>query len=440
MDPKSHDYHGVLSKITDSYTDVFSGYVDKLTHYGKEIFVVLLVINITWIALWYAFDKDSLAAGMSGFLKKFTVAIIFYCVMINPQYMSSLIDTSTQMGLGITGQKNLDPSSIIDIGMNVGLAALASIKGLSFIFNASGIIVALGVFFIVIFCFMSVALQVAVTLVIATALAMFSCFTLGFSGLDATAGMARKSIDALIGACFKLLGYYVVIGASLPVFESWKTLPKDFFHDTRQAAFLCSAALMFWLLSKSLPAVFERVGGGLIGETAGVDFAAIAVSTAKTAAMAMMKKRPSETAVNVFNGGGGGGPSGGSPGGGAKGFQESGWGKSKTAANDPNTKGPNNTGGGQMQVKAPGGASANDAVGKGATQNSASSNSNNKSTPQNNAANDANKNTAKSSTAANDSHAGKGGGSTKGASAAGSGRARTYPGMSKDKPKQAIGA
>lgn len=415
MDQKSHDYHGVLSKITDSYTDVFSGYVDKFTHYGKEIFVVLLVINITWLALWYAFDKDSLAAGMSGFLKKFTVAIIFYCIMINPQYMSSLIDTSTQMGLGVTGQKSLDPSSIIDIGMNVGLAALGSIKGLSFIFNASGILIALGVFFIVIFCFMSVALQVAVTLVIATALAMFSCFTLGFSALDATAGMARKSIDALICACFKLLGYYVVIGASLPVFESWKTLPKDFFHDTRQAAFLCSAALMFWLLSKSLPAVFERVGGGLVGETAGVDFAALAISAAKTAVMGLAKT-PSPSGSNHSGG----------PGGGAKGFQESGWGKSKTAANDPNTKGPNNTGGGQMQVKAPGMASANDAVGKGAAQNSASSNSNNKATPQNNAA--------------NDSHAGKGGGNTKSASATGRGRACTYPGMSKDKQKQAIGA
>ncbi len=404
-------FPGVLTTITNDYTNAFSGYTTQLMHYGKEIFVVLLAINITWIALWYAFDKDSLAAGMSGFLKKFTVAMIFYTIMVSPQYMGSLIGSSTQMGLAITKQTSLDPSYLINVGMNVGLQALASITHLSFIFNASGVILAIAIFFIIVFCFMSVALQVAVTLVIATALATFSCFTLGFSGLGATAGIARKSIDALICACFKLFGYYIVIGASFPVFSSWKNLPTGFFQDTRQAAWLCASALMFWLLSKSLPAVFERIGGGLVGETAGVDFAALAVSAAKTAVMGMAKTQPVP----------GGNPSGG-PGGKSKGFQESAWGKSsgpsKTAANDPTPSGPNNTGGGQAQMKAPGGAAAND-------------NNNKTTTPQNNAA--------------NDSHTGKGGSSStssgqssKGVS--GGGRTHTYPGMSKDKAKQTKGA
>lgn len=288
-DPAVLDYKGVLTQVTNDYINVFAGYEHKFIHYGKEIFIVLLAINVTWIAIWYAFDKSSLAAGMSDFLKKFVVAMIFYGVMITPSYMGSLIGSSTQMGLDITGAASLDPSYIVTIGSNVAFRALSSITNLSFIFNSAAIFVTLIMSCIIIFCFISVALQVAVTQVIATALAMLSCFTLGFSALGATAGMARKSMDALFSACFKLLGYYVVIGASLPVMGRWNELPKGFFHDARQMIWLCTATLMFWLLSKSLASVFERVGGGLVGETAGVDFAALVISAAKTATMAYAK-------------------------------------------------------------------------------------------------------------------------------------------------------
>ena len=175
--PPAVDYNGILTKVTNDYINSFSLYTDKFMHYGKEIFMVLLAINITWICLWYAFDKDSLTAGMSDFLKKFTVAMIFYAIMVNPGYMGSLITSATQMGLDVTGQKNLDPSYIVTIGTNVGLEALASITHLSFIFNAASILMTLIVFFVIQFCFMSIALQVAVTQVIATAVAVFSCFT-----------------------------------------------------------------------------------------------------------------------------------------------------------------------------------------------------------------------------------------------------------------------
>ncbi len=415
-------YPGLLTGITNDYMHVFEGYTSKFITYGKEMFVVLLAINISWIAIWYAFDKDSLAAGMSDFLKKFTVAILFYSVMITPSFIATFVNSSTDMGLGVTGLDKLDPSSIITLGANAGFRIVGGIS--IFSFNAiANIIFGMVAFFIVIFCFMTVALQVAIAQIIASALVMFSCFSLSFAAFGQTAPIARKSIDALISICFKLLGYYIVIGSSFATFNKWQSLPDDFFSEPRNNLWICAAALVFWLLSKSLAGVFERIGGGLIGETAGVDFAALAISAAKTAVMGLAKT-PSPPGGNLSGG----------PGGKSKGFQESSWGKagslSKTAANDPTPSGPTHTGGGQMQVKTPGAARANDAVSKGSTQN--------------NAANDANKSAVKSTTAANDSHAGKDGGHSKGASSGqsspGSGRARTYPGMSKDKPKQAIGA
>ena len=88
----------------------------------------------------------------------------------------------------------------------------------------------------------------------------------------------------------------------MSMFSQWNQIKPGFFHDTRQVYWLCTATLMFWLLSKSLAGVFERVGGGLVGETAGVDFAALAVSAAKTAAMALNRPKPvTETVQTTLN-------------------------------------------------------------------------------------------------------------------------------------------
>ena len=416
----------ILSESTAIYMHSFESYATKFMVYGKEFFAVLFAINIAWLAMWYAFDKDSLVDSLSGFIKKFFIAMIFYMLMISPSWLASIISSTTAMGKGITGATGVDPTSIINQGFDIGFKMLDVIKKTSILKGFFSSLTMFFTFIIIIFCFMNVALEVAVTQIVSTALAMFACFSLSFSGFGATASIARNTIDALIGNCFKLLGYYIVIGTATTTFTGLAgSITESAAKNLKICGWLCACTLLMWLLSKNLPAVFEKIGGGLAGEIQGATVSSMAMSAVKGTASVV------KSIANRSKGGGDGGGGNGTPppspsSGGAKGFQESSWSKSKTAANDSNTKGPNNTGGGQMQVKAPGGTSANDAVGKSSTQNSASSNSNNKSTPQNNAA--------------NDSHTGKGGGSTKGASAAGSGRARTYPGMSKDKPKQAIGA
>jgi hypothetical protein len=261
---------------------------------------------------------------------------------------------------------------------------------------------------------MSVALQVSVAKLISTALAMLACFSLSFAAFGGSAKIAHKTIDALIGNCFKLLGYYVVIGSSLKVFKSIEKLTPNGFEDMTPYGWMCASALLMWLLSKNLAGVFERIGSGIVGDTQGADAAALALSAVRTASTVVSGvgtvakvahgaykvskaavKGGAKLASKVKSGSSTTPP------------RESN--KTKTEGNNSNTRGPNNASGGQGQVKAVAGAAANAATGKGNLQN--------KTTAQNNTA--------------NNNHAGKVGGSSK--STARSGRARTSPHMSKDK-------
>ena len=275
------DYTSAFTTAATVYMNSFKSYSDQLMHWGKEIFSVLLAINITWAAIWYAFDKDSMVSSMSSFLKKFTVAIIFYSIMVNPSFLTSLIVTTTDMGKTITGYP-MDPSSIISTGFSLGNKIIHQISTSSFLTATVGAFEALLVYVVIVFCFMSVALQISVAQLISTALAMLACFSLSFSALSASSKIAHKTIDALIGNCFKLLAYYIVVGSSLKVFDSIANLMPDGFKDMTPYGWMCASALLMWLLSKNLAGVFERIGGGITGETEGADTAAIALSALNT--------------------------------------------------------------------------------------------------------------------------------------------------------------
>ncbi len=275
------DYTGAFTTATAIYMSSFKSYSDQMMRWGKEIFSVLLAINITWMALWYAFDKDSMMSSMSDFLKKFIVAIIFYSIMVNPAFLTSLIITTTDMGKAMTGHP-MDPSSIISTGFSLGNKIIHQINTSSFLTSTVGAFEALLAYVVIIFCFMSVALQISVAQLISTALAMLACFSLSFSALGVSSKIAHKTIDALIGNCFKLLAYYIVIGSSLKVFDSIiKSMPNGF-EDMTPYGWMCASALLMWLLSKNLSAVFERIGGGMVGETEGADAAAIALTALNT--------------------------------------------------------------------------------------------------------------------------------------------------------------
>src|SRR5690606_21660661 len=107
---------GILTSSTQAFIDAFSSYLSQFLSWGQWLFGALLVINMGWLWLWYAIDKDGILQGMSAFLKKFFIIMLFYTIMVNHQWLLDLLKNTEDMGQTLTGLP-IDPSSIISNGI-----------------------------------------------------------------------------------------------------------------------------------------------------------------------------------------------------------------------------------------------------------------------------------------------------------------------------------
>lgn len=275
----------VLTSAASVYMTTFSGYVNQFIQWGKYIFYALLVLNIIWMSLWYAFDKNSLSESMPSFLKQFFIAALFYTIMVNPSWLLSLLKTAESMGKTITGIP-IDPSSIISNGLVIANKILIPIQKSSLLTAGFGVLVGFAAWVVIMFTFISIALNLAITLIITTALIVISALFLSFAALGATGQIARQALDVVIGNCVKLLGIYLVVGVGAKTITTiTNAIPNDFV-SLDPYAWIIAASLLFWLVAKNLPEQLAKIVSNAIQETRGADAAALTMAASRIASMA----------------------------------------------------------------------------------------------------------------------------------------------------------
>lgn len=293
----------IITQATDTYITIFQGYEATFIGWGQTLFFSLLIINLVWIGIWCAMDYGSLPEAFSAFLKKFFVTTVFYTIMMHPEWLLSVLSGSKEMGRQLNGSV-LDPSSIISQGIQIANLVIKPVNEMG-LFDASiGLVIAAIVYVCVLYIFINIALEVALALIMTTALITVSCFFLGFGALEATSAIARQAIDTVIGYCMKLLGYYLVISAGTKTF-SMMTNP-DVLPATPAAleqggfdsyAWLVAVAWIFYLVAKNLPDQLARIVSGGIQESRGVGAAAMALSALKLATHSMAAQKGSPASV-----------------------------------------------------------------------------------------------------------------------------------------------
>jgi type IV secretory pathway TrbL component len=129
-------------------------------------------------------------------------------------------------------------------------------------------------------------LDLAITLIVTTALITLASFFLGFAALQATAPIAKQTLDVILSHCVKLLGIYLVVASSsqtLTVITN--TLPTHV-ESFDSAVCLLAVVGLFWGLAKSLPSQLARIVTGTFQETQGLNTAAIAFTAARYSQLA----------------------------------------------------------------------------------------------------------------------------------------------------------
>ncbi len=289
----------ILTTAAQSYMNTFSGYVGQFLTWGQWLFFSLLTINIVWICLWHAFDRHSIVETMPKFIKQFFLISLFYTFMLHPSWLALVMQTVQSMGNNLTHMP-IDPSSLISEGIGLANKIILPVVNSSFLTHGFGLIIATIVYIIIMFVFISIALDLALTLIITTALISVASFFLGFAALGATTQIARQALDVILANCIKILGIYLVVASGTQTISSVVALIPDKIISFDPYCWIVAVVLLFWLIAKNLPVQLAKIVTGVIQESHGTDAAALAMAVVGYAKL-IGGGRSSPANVNTFS-------------------------------------------------------------------------------------------------------------------------------------------
>ena len=279
---------GALTTAMQSYISAFNADAAQFTQWGQWIFCGLLTINMMWFWLWLAFQKGEFDENLAVFLKKFCITLIFYTLMMQHQWLLSILQSVQSMGQTLTHAPS-DPSSIVNDGIALGNQVLNQVVPINLFNITIGSIIIFLVYLVIVLVFIDIALRLALATIETTALVALSSFFLSFAALDATSKIANNMLEAIIANSVKLLGIYLVVGTGMHVIVGLANqLPaqETSFDDYW---WLLAAVLLLWMLSKQLPEQLARIVG----------FAVSSDDRASTAVISMGVTQHTRTAVNL---------------------------------------------------------------------------------------------------------------------------------------------
>lgn len=277
----SLDISNSFTQATNLFIQTFSGYTHQLMSWGTWLFISLAGINLGWLALGYAFEKD-LPASMLDFIKRFFIMMFFYTLMTNPNWLLSMASSFTQMGQTLTGIP-LDPSAVIENGIMISDRISQSVETTSILHDFFGAIFVAAINVAVIITFFSIGVRLAYTLIINTALVVVSAFFLGFGGLQVTNDIARACITTVLANCARLLGIYLVIGSGAQAVNTISNnIPPTFSGSFDAYLMLAAICYLLFELARKLPEQFARIVSHALNDTSGVDVLATGSNAART--------------------------------------------------------------------------------------------------------------------------------------------------------------
>lgn len=274
---------GIITSTVNVYIHTFNAYFSQFLKWGQEFFFTGLVITIVWLCLWNAFDKNSFQDSMPNFLKEFFIIALFYTIMIyGNDWLSTIPESASIMGKTLSSVK-VDPSSIIDQGIKITNILATQIKPSGILEKMYAAFVVALANILIMFAFVSVALDLAVTLLIIYFFIAISGFALAFSVFSFTRAIARKTLDIVIANSMKLLALYVVVAAGSGVFTAITQDLKTTTNPFDVLGWVVAAAFLFWLVCKNIPSQVARVFSDAVQETRGTNAAALAMSATRIA-------------------------------------------------------------------------------------------------------------------------------------------------------------
>jgi type IV secretion system protein TrbL len=210
----------LVEGISDTFLDAAKTFNTELIEYAKDIFIVLAMIQLAWMAIrWVLGSKD--APSIVASLVIFFVQIgFFYALVLDPSWVKTIPDSFMEIGKGIAPIE-LNGSAIYDAGLKVSRGVTGTIAKTTLFDSWAtaiiGTVTAIGIMM----AFVMLGAQLVVAIIELAIVSNMSSMILMFAGFSMTRQVATHYIIYSIATGLKLLCMYIINAVAIGFANPW---------------------------------------------------------------------------------------------------------------------------------------------------------------------------------------------------------------------------
>src|SRR5437867_4796422 len=255
----------ILNDIVRDYESVTTAWFTSLFPIAQAVFWTLVLIELTWSAVWWVVDREDGLSVVAALLRKVLAVGFFYALLLNGgTWIPAAIQGLSQAGSSASGLADLSPSGVFDQGLALANKILNAVEGLGILEAVFASLVAALTALVVVVAFAIIAAQLLVALVESFIVIGAGILLLGFSGSRWTKFFTERYLSYVASVGVKLFVLYLIMGVGVSIAARWVPIigrggfsPIPFFYVT-------GGALVFLFLTWHIPSVAGSMMAGAV--------------------------------------------------------------------------------------------------------------------------------------------------------------------------------
>src|SRR2546421_7699293 len=255
----------ILNDIVRDYESITAAWFSSLFPIAQAVFWTLVLIELTWSAIWWAVDREDGLGVVTALLRKVLAVGFFYALLLNGgTWIRAAIRGFSQAGSSASGVAALSPSGVFDQGLALANKILNAVEGLGILEAVFPSLVAALTAFVVVVSFAIIAAQLLVALVESFIVIGAGILFVGFSGARWTKFFTERYLSYVASVGVKLFVLYLIMGVGMGIAARWAPVlgrggfsPIPFFY-------VMGGSVVFLFLTWHIPSVASAMMVGAV--------------------------------------------------------------------------------------------------------------------------------------------------------------------------------
>jgi len=215
---------GTLDNVVRSYSEISQSWLTRLTPIAQTTFAVLAGIELALAGLVWG-----LRSNLDGFVRAMVQKIMllsffFGLIYLFPVWVPTITASFERAGRAASGVGTVNPSEVLDLGINLAGQILLSVGSIGFLAHPAGNVVASITSLIVLLAFTAIAAQLCLVLVETYIVLTAGILLLGFAGSSITAPLADRYIAYSVRVGIRILLLLLLTGVGAELADTWSLL------------------------------------------------------------------------------------------------------------------------------------------------------------------------------------------------------------------------